>query len=264
MPRGGIRPSCSVANCGKPHKSGGFCQSHYRRWKSYGDPLLSGRRVRGVCSIANCGEPAQGRGLCKRHHEIWRRSQTPLCSVDGCADHSQARGLCPKHLARWYTKGDPSLGRVHKRSGLRFIHEHAVAYLGGDCLLWPYGKTEGGYGAVRIDRRQCGVHVVVCELVHGPKPDPSFEVAHGCGNRACCNPKHLRWATRSDNHADKVQHGTALRGEKHHKARLTETDVREIRALHGKLSQAEIARRYGLKPTVIGGILRRRSWKWLE
>lgn len=187
-----------------------------------------------------------------------------ICSIDGCGKRVKARNLCDKHLARWYKRGDPNFEYRHQSPLRQFIHDVAIAYEGDDCLNWPFGKTANGYGAIYVGRRQRGVHVLVCELVRGQPPDASFEVAHSCGNRACCNPKHLRWTSRADNHADKVQHGTAMRGERHHKAKVTEADVRDIRALHGQLSMAKIAKRYGLCAATVREIIHRKIWAWLD
>lgn len=30
---------CAIEGCGKPHVARGWCKSHWRRWKVYGDPL---------------------------------------------------------------------------------------------------------------------------------------------------------------------------------------------------------------------------------
>lgn len=39
MPRGGIRPVCSIEDCDKPHNARGWCLTHYNRWKQKGNPL---------------------------------------------------------------------------------------------------------------------------------------------------------------------------------------------------------------------------------
>lgn len=39
------KPSKPCMICGKPAKSGGYCQTHYQRLRKYGDPLLTKRRV---------------------------------------------------------------------------------------------------------------------------------------------------------------------------------------------------------------------------
>ena len=52
-------------------------------------------------------------------------------------------------------------------------------------------------------------------------------------------------------------------GEKHPMARLTEKDVREIRALYGttKYTLKELGKRFGVHRGHIGDIVRRKSWK---
>ncbi|MBZ9807652.1 hypothetical protein [Mesorhizobium sp. ESP-6-2] len=44
---------------------------------------------------------------------------------------------------------------------------------------------------------------------------------------------------------------------------MTENDVREIRALISFLTQKEIAERYGVAPSRISRIKRRKNWAWL-
>lgn len=105
----------------------------------------------------------------------------------------------------------------------------------------------------------------MCETAHGPRPSDIHEAAHSCGNGSlgCGNPKHLRWDTPEGNHADKVEHGTTNRGERQWQARLTEADVRDIRAMLGTTKQKDIASLYGLNPCVISEIKTGRKWGWL-
>jgi hypothetical protein len=81
----------------------------------------------------------------------------------------------------------PSGGRSKAAPGepLRFVKEVAAKYVGDQCLFWPFGKSRSGYGAVYVDKRQRSSHVLVCEIVRGPSPDPKYEVAHDCGNKLC-------------------------------------------------------------------------------
>jgi hypothetical protein len=59
--------------------------------------------------------------------------------------------------------------------------------------------------------------------------------------------------------------GRAPRGEHHHAARLTEADVRAIRARRaaGETGVA-LARAYGVTPTLISAIIKRRCWRHIE
>lgn len=53
---------------------------------------------------------------------------------------------------------------------------------------------------------------------------------HGDGN--CTNnvPSNLRWGTHDENLKEAVQHGRIGRGENHPRAKITDEDVRAIRA----------------------------------
>lgn len=265
---------CSIEGCGKEHYARGWCSIHYHRHRLHGDPLAYKIPKPKPCSVGGCDKIAKARGLCDKHYQRLVKHGSPelgafkpkgVCSYPGCDKPHLSLGYCSKHLARWQSKGDPSIGRAPaKKLGLKFVYEQAVSFEGEECLLWPYGISSNGYGAVDIDNRKRGAHVVVCELVHGPKPEPRHEVAHSCGVRACCNPAHLRWASRSNNHADKVRHGTAQRGAKQNKAKLTEEQVREIRALEGQLSVYKTAKRFGVNPWTISNIWARQIWAWLE
>lgn len=71
------------------------------------------------------------------------------------------------------------------------------------------------------------VHALVAEAFLGACP-ANEEVAHGDGNRTNNRVANLRYATRGENQADKVIHGTSNRGTKHPLVVLSEADVWEI------------------------------------
>ena len=128
------------------------------------------------------------------------------------------------------------------------------------CWEWTGSRTHAGYGQSRWYGKQRTVHSIVCELTHGPKPTPKHQVAHSCGVRACCNPRHLRWATASENQMDRVLHGTHNRGERQGQSKLTTDQVREIRAQPHRL-QRDLAAEYGVTDRTIGDIQRREIWR---
>lgn len=66
------------------------------------------------------------------------------------------------------------------------------------------------------------------------------------------------------NEKDRLIHGTDSRGEKCGTSKLTEKDVKEIRALKGYLKQKEIAKLYEIHPTYVSQIQNRKWWSWLE
>jgi HNH endonuclease len=188
--------------------------------------------------------------------------EAKLCSIDGCGKQVKNRGYCTAHYKRWWRHGDPLAGRTPNGEPARFLTEVAYPYAGDECLRWPYGHNGDGYGQITHGGKHTYVHRKVCEEVHGPAPSDEHETAHSCGNGhlGCITPNHLRWATMSENHADRVIHGTSNRGERCGAAKLTEPEVRTILAMKGSALQREIAERFNVTPSNIGVIHRRKSW----
>jgi len=138
-----------------------------------------------------------------------------------------------------------------------------VSYSRDECLLWPYGKTEHGYGTIIHEGHRTTAHRLMCVQAHGEPSDPDLEAAHSCGNRGCCNPGHLRWATPVENAADRLIHGTDKRGEKSGFAALTAADVLQIVELFDKLSISEIAAKFGASESAVTSIYYGCSWAWM-
>lgn len=134
------------------------------------------------------------------------------------------------------------------------------------CIEWPWSIGGDGYGQMLDCRgKATKPHIVACEMAHGERPSPAHDAAHSCGNRACFNPRHLRWATRAENLADMVEHGTRRRGESASGARFTEDEVRDIkRRLTAGERAAHIARSLGVPATTIHNIKAGHSWAWLD
>lgn len=135
------------------------------------------------------------------------------CSFDGCIRKHHASGFCGLHHYRWNRYGDPAyLSPKYTEKGmpLAWIDEHRN-YSGDECLIWPFARTQKGYGTVKIDRRTTSVHRIMCEALNGPAPE-NMQAAHSCGQgfAGCVNPRHLRWATAAENTDDKIRHGTVF------------------------------------------------------
>lgn len=67
-----------------------------------------------------------------------------------------------------------------------------------ECWVWSGHRSPKGYGMTKVGRRSQGAHRRAWELVNGPIPD-GLTVDHACRNTGCCNPRHLRLMTRSEN-----------------------------------------------------------------
>ena len=186
-----------------------------------------------------------------------------LCSVPDCDKAAITRGWCQAHYRRWQRHGDPLAGRTPNGKAHEFL-EFAASYEGDDCLTWPYATVENGYGRVNIGGRIRVASQVVCEIAHGERPSDRHEAAHSCGrgHLGCVNRLHLSWKTPSENQADKVSHGTALRGERSNFAKLTEDDVRRI--FRDSRTGTAIAADFGISFVTVSDIKRRKSWFWLD
>lgn len=126
-----------------------------------------------------------------------------------------------------------------------------------ECVLWPFSVGGPGYGQAWVNKKVVTAHRHMCEAAHGPAPEGT-EAAHLCGVRRCVNPKHLRWATRRENQADKATHGTLRYGERHQNAKLTEKQARAI--FHDTRTHQEIADDYGVGRRTVGRIKDGTRW----
>lgn len=193
-------------------------------------------------------------------------ASSKLCSAAGCGKVSHKQGLCSTHarrLARW---GSLAPRRTPMGIPLAWINAH-LDHSGDGCLVWPFYRSPRGIsGVVKFQGRATKAFVVVCTLAHGDRPTPGHEVAHSCGkgHEGCVHPKHLRWATREENRADMVLHGTSPRGENSKNHKLKAADVREIRRLEGSCTSTVLAARFGVSRPAIKSVWRRRNWAWLD
>jgi len=145
---------------------------------------------------------------------------------------------------------------------MAWLREH-VSYAGSDCLTWPFARSSRGYGNIRTGESHMVAHRAMAILAHGNPTFPEAQAAHICGkgHEGCVNPMHLEWKTPHANQADRIGHGTTIRGEMQHKSVLTEGQVLAIYRDTRKLKV--IAKDYGCTPSNISQIRCGHRWAWL-
>lgn len=124
--------------------------------------------------------------------------------------------------------------------------------------------SKDGYHRIQVTlagrRRKVFVHTWVAETWRGPRPSPRHQVRHRNTKRADNRADNLLWGTPQDNADDRTRDGNTVRGERHYRAKLTEDNIRSIRAPPANPNKAEVARQYGVSDVLIGLILKRRVW----
>ncbi len=92
---------------------------------------------------------------------------------------------------------------------MKFWRDVVLTYDGNECLVWPFARTDAGYGNLY----HCGkihlVHRITCKESHGGPPTPRHMAIHSCGNGnvGCVTKSHLKWGTQSENMVDFHRHG---------------------------------------------------------
>lgn len=184
------------------------------------------------------------------------------CKADGCNGRVVGRNLCRMHYGRWWRHGDFNCKRKprQKTPAVEFC-ELVISSSVDGCIDWPYGTDGVGYGRFWLNGVRVAAHRHVCVGAHGAPPADKNQVAHSCGNRLCVNPKHLRWASQSENETDKVAHGRSARGEANGNAKLTAPQVIEIRS--STMPGVALAKKFGVRDGQVSRIRKGRRWAHL-
>lgn len=129
----------------------------------------------------------------------------------------------------------------------------------GECWPWTGHALAAGYGRIAIDGRTWLATHLALTISGEPRPDGQYAL-HRCDNPRCVNPAHLWWGTQAENMKDMAAkgRGRAPRGSRNPNAKLTEADVREIRATPGPASA--LAAKFRIDRSKICRIRNRKAW----
>lgn len=166
--------TCLIEGCENPHRSRGWCELHYNRWRAHGDPLFT----------------------------VIVMDHPDVCSVDGCDRPYRTRGWCHMHYVRWRRHGDPGRQGSVLTTGdpiARLLASSTTTPSG--CIVATKGLNREGYRNISwtdgegATRNSIG-HRLMYAHTFGPIPD-GMHCHHTCHNRACINPQHLQLLTAS-------------------------------------------------------------------
>lgn len=153
------------------------------------------------------------------------------------------------------------LGRVRSLIGKTRKRHHPRVMSGGiDRHGYRYVNLVTGPRQYSSQR----VSVLVLNAFIGPRPNELHMSAHRDADRQNNTLVNLRWATQSENEADKTPLGLKVEGEKHYAAKLTAADIPEIRERLKSESQQIVADAYGVSRQAIAQIVSGRSWKSIQ
>jgi HNH endonuclease len=133
------------------------------------------------------------------------------------------------------------------------------------CRNWMGYIQSSGYGQFRLGNRPVTAHRLAWELWNVQEIPAGLCVCHHCDNRRCVNPEHLFLGTARDNVRDCIAKNRHVKGfckghihgRKKRLRKLTDTQVREIRAtLWNKEPLSVIAKRYAVSLATISTIRR--------
>ncbi len=146
-----------------------------------------------------------------------------------------------------------------------------------DCWIWQGKPDRKGYGRFGYEHQIVFAHRFSYELAYGPIPEGMY-VCHKCDVPACVNPSHFFLGTLADNNRDMFAKGRGhnppltpnagrftserMRGENHHKAKLTWEDVDEAKQLRSQgWKWKDIAARYGVALQSVENAVKGKTWK---
>lgn len=133
----------------------------------------------------------------------------------------------------------------------------------GRCWGWTGAKNRAGYGVFSTKTSQSRLaHRIMWEKEKGAIPQ-GMQILHHCDNSSCVNPDHLFVGSQKDNMDDMANKGrkVIVTGEQNGMAKLTKSQVKEIRLIGKSLSLRRVAALYNVSYENIRLILNKKTWE---
>lgn len=165
---------------------------------------------------------------------------------------------------------DPTARERQHRDNLSRLMARVHRDTSSGCWLWQGGTRKSGYGVMvwnprsPSDPRNIVTHRASYILHKGNIPQGML-VRHLCHVKLCVNPDHLALGTPKTNSRDEADAGKLRVGEKHHRTRMTESRVREMRKLRiAGWSVRRLAAKFGVSEGAVCAITSGRTWRHVD
>lgn len=211
----------------------------------------------GTCCSVKCGIESRSRSL---------SAASPLVTCDCCGKEFKVKlsrlkrgevSCCSKYCTRELIRSNAEerfWSNVNKKGKV-------VSTELGNCHEWT-ARTVSGYGIFNIANSSVKAHRFAWKIKYGKYP--SYLACHKCDNPACVNVEHIFIGTHQYNQADKIEKGRQSKGETHGIAKLTNSNVNEIRKLAASgITHRTIANTFNVKKSAITSIISGRTWSHL-
>jgi len=168
-------------------------------------------------------------------------------------------------------KDIPGYEKIYQVSNLARVRSFAIPHLQkpkGPRILSQATNRKTGHKWVSLFKNgkayRPGVHRVMM-MAFKPQSDMSLLVCHLNGVSDDNRLDNLMWGTHSINNHHTLEHGTRMRGSKHHKAKINEQDALDIKKMIAAgTKNRDIANQYPISENMVSKIRHGKAWGYIE